>query len=60
MNDFNIEAALKKLEEINNLLASEEISMEETLALYSEGNELSKKCQEYLGAVDTQLQMVAE
>jgi exodeoxyribonuclease VII small subunit len=38
------EANLARLEEISSMLEGEEIGLEDALALYEEGIELSKKC----------------
>ena len=40
----NFEEKLKRLEEISNILESEEVSMDESLALFEEGVSLSKEC----------------
>jgi exodeoxyribonuclease VII small subunit len=40
----NFEKDLKRLEEISNLLDSENIGLEESIALYEEGIKLSKSC----------------
>ncbi len=46
--ELKFEEALKKLSEINEKLESEEISLEDSLALYKEGIELTKLCQKKL------------
>ena len=57
-NDFNIDEALEKLEEINKQLSDKDITLDDSLKLYNEGTTLAKKCQEHLVGVEKQLQMV--
>ena len=59
-NDFNIDEALEKLEEINKLLSDKDITLDDSLKLYNEGTTLAKKCQEHLVGVEKQLQIVNE
>ena len=40
----NFEESLNRLQEISELLESEEISLEESIKLYEEGIKLSKEC----------------
>ena len=51
MNKENIsfEAALKRLEEIANLLENNNTTLDESMALFEEGIKLSKKCSDILG-----------
>lgn len=53
--EFNIDEALKRLEEINRKLAEEGISLSESLALYKEGVELSAKCKDNLDMIEKEL-----
>ncbi len=48
MDNFNFENALKRLEEITNILENEELSLDESLNLYEEGIKIKKQCYEYL------------
>ena len=57
-NDFNIDEALEKLEEINKQLSEKDITLDDSLKLYNEGTVLAKKCQEHLVGVEKQLQIV--
>ena len=57
-NDFNIDEALARLEEINNKLSDKNASLDESIKLYNEGSALAKKCQEHLEGVETQLQIL--
>lgn len=59
-NDFNIDEALEKLEEINKQLSDKDITLDDSLKLYNEGTTLAKKCQEHLVGVEKQLQIVNE
>ena len=51
MNKENIsfEAALKRLEEIANLIESNNTTLDESMALFEEGIKLSKECSDILG-----------
>jgi exodeoxyribonuclease VII small subunit len=59
-DNFNIDEALERLEEINNKLSDKNISLEESLKLYSEGTLLAQKSKEHLAGVEKQLQIVNE
>lgn len=48
MNPKSLEANLKRLEDIVNSLGNEQISLEETLKLYTEGVSLSGDCMKQL------------
>lgn len=56
--DFNVDAALQRLEEINNKLADQQITLNESLELYKEGTELAAKCKEHLVGVEKTLQII--
>jgi exodeoxyribonuclease VII small subunit len=43
-NSKNLEQSLSRLEEIANLLESDEIGLEDALQLYEEGINLSREC----------------
>ena len=43
--DFSIEDAFKRLEEISGLLSAPGTSLKDSLSLYTEGVELVKKCE---------------
>jgi len=43
-NNKNFEQCFSRLEEIANLLESEDIGLEDAMKLYEEGIELSKEC----------------
>lgn len=42
--ELNFEELIKKLEEITNKLEKEQLSLDESVKLFEEGMELSKKC----------------
>ena len=43
-NDIKYEDAVKRLEEIVNILEKNEVPLEEALSLFEEGTKLSKQC----------------
>lgn len=47
--EFNFEQAMIRLSEISELMAKNEISLDESLKLYNEAAKLTVKCEEYLG-----------
>lgn len=55
---IKFEEALKKLAEINEKLESDEISLEESLALYKEGMELTKLCQQKLDEAKQEIEEI--
>lgn len=55
-NEMSFERNLKRLEEIVSLLEKNEVTLDESLALFQEGIELSRLCNEKL--VDTEKQVV--
>lgn len=61
MNEnFNVDEALNKLEEINRRLSDKNIELKEALELYKQGAELSAKCKEELVGVETELKVINE
>ena len=58
--EFDIDEALKRLEEINDRLAEKNIPLNESIKLYTEGTELASKCQEHLQGVEKQLKILNE
>lgn len=56
--NFNIDEALDRLEEINRCLSVKDIELKDSLELYREGAELAAKCQEHLKGVETTLQII--
>ena len=47
-NEKNFESALKRLEQISDLLENEETPLEESIKLFEEGIELKEYCEEKL------------
>ena len=46
--NFDFEKSITELEKIANMLENEQISLDESIALFQKGVELSKKCSTYL------------
>lgn len=63
MAELSYEDAVKRLEEIVNLLEQREASLEESLDLFKEGMALSKICEQKLAAMEeeiSKLQLTSE
>ena len=58
--EFSIEDAMKRIEEINGLLAKEGTSLKDSLALYEEGVLLSEKCRKSIEGIETQIKIIGE
>ena len=58
--EFVIEDAMKRIEEINSLLSKEGTSLKDSLALYEEGVMLSEKCRKSLEGIETQIKIIGE
>ena len=56
--DFDIEAAFARLEEINDKLAKSGTTLKESLALYNEGVVLAEKCKSCLDGVKKELKVL--
>ena len=56
--EFDLEAALARIEEITALLSSSETSLKDSVKLYQAGMERTRKCQENLEGVEKQLQIL--
>ena len=57
--EFDIEKALARLEEINESLSKSGTSLQESLALYKEGVELADKCKENLEGVEKEIKILS-
>lgn len=57
-NNFVVEEAFKKLEEINLKLEDPEVSLKDSLALYSEGVKLVAQCKDNLAGVEKEIQIL--
>ncbi len=56
--DFSIEDAFKRLEEISGLLSAPGTSLKDSLSLYTEGVELVKKCEKSLEGVEKEMKIL--
>ncbi|MFA8344434.1 MAG: exodeoxyribonuclease VII small subunit [Rhodothermaceae bacterium] len=54
-NNKSFEESLTRLEEISNLLESEEVGLEESVKLYEEGMKLSKECYKTLDKAELKI-----
>ena len=57
--EFDVEKALERLEEINELLSKSGTSLKDSMALYKEGVELSDKCKENLEGVEKEIKILS-
>ena len=46
--DFDFEKSIKELEIIANQLENEQVSLDESIAIFEKGVKLSKECSDYL------------
>lgn len=61
MNDEqSLEKAFEKLDEIIDKMESEDLPLDETFSLYSEGLNLLKYCNEKIEKVETDIKLVTE
>ena len=56
--DFNVDEALERLEEINGLLAGGDLPLQEAIGLYKEGVLLATEAKAHLEGVEQELQIV--
>jgi exodeoxyribonuclease VII small subunit len=56
----NYESALKRLEEITEMLESGENSLEESIKLYTEGLEIAKFCNSRLTDAENKIKIITE
>ena len=54
----NFEEAMKRLEEIVELMESPEMALEDLIARYEEGMKLAKICQERLAAAEKRIEII--
>ena len=57
-DDFNVDEALDRLEEINAKLSEKDIALNDSLELYKEGTILATKCREHLEGVEKTLKII--
>ena len=60
MEQLTYEQAINRLEEIINLLESNKIPLEDSIALYQEGIELSSYCDRKLKAIQEKVALIYE
>ena len=58
--NFDFEKSIKELEKIANSLENEQISLDESIALFEKGVMLSKDCSEYLESVKQKIVALTE
>lgn len=58
--DFDFEKSIKELEKIANSLENEQISLDESIALFEKGVRLSKDCSEYLESAKQKIVALTE
>lgn len=59
-DDLNFEELMKRLEEITNKLEKEELNLDESVVLFEEGMNLSKKCNEILESAEKRISILLE
>ena len=59
-NEKNFEAALKRLEQISDLLENEETPLEESIKLFEEGIELKEYCEEKLKSAKIKIDKIVK
>ena len=59
-NEKNFESALRRLEQISDLLESEETPLEESIKLFEEGIELKEYCEEKLKSAKIKIDKIVK
>ena len=59
-NEKNFESALKRLEQISDLLENEETPLEESIKLFEEGIELKEYCEEKLKSAKVKIDKIVK
>ncbi|MCF7886609.1 MAG: exodeoxyribonuclease VII small subunit [Candidatus Marinimicrobia bacterium] len=57
---FSLEKSIEKLKEILEKLESGDENIEDSIKLYEEGMELSKKCRKHLEALEERVKILSE
>ena len=57
--EITFEAAMKRLEEIANIIQKNECSLDEAIGLYEEGLKLARYCSEKLNGFQERLQQIS-
>ena len=60
MDNFDFEGAIKRLDEINEKLASGKESLDESMTLFEEGLQLIQKCNKRLEGFESSIQELVE
>lgn len=58
--EMSFEDAMEKLEQISEKLEQGDVSLEDSMKLYSEGMELSKLCNDKIEQIEKKIAMLAE
>lgn len=58
--DMSFEELIKRLEEVTNKLEKEELNLDESVELFEEGMNLSKKCNETLENAEKKITILLE
>lgn len=58
--DFDFENSIKELEKIADSLENEQISLDESIALFEKGVKLSKDCSDYLESAKQKIVSLTE
>ena len=59
-NDNNFESALKRLEQISDVLENEDTSLEESIKLFEEGIALKELCEERLKSAKIKIDKIVK
>ncbi len=59
-NEFSVEKAFERLAEINSQLENPQVSLKESLALYTEGVKLVDSCKRNLEDVEKEIKILNE
>ena len=59
-NEKNFEAALKRLEQISDLLENEDTHLEESIKLFEEGVQLKEYCEEKLKSAKIKIDKIVK
>ena len=59
-NEKNFESALKRLEQISDLLENEETPLEESIKLFEEGIEIKEYCEEKLKSAKVKIDKIVK
>lgn len=59
-SSFHLEKALQELEEITEKMETGQLPLEESLALFERGIQLSRQCQNQLEQIEQKIQLLTE